>query len=174
MIFLKINDMKTFTSLLLVKNTFDKMELVEGTIKTHSTFVINGAKNASYYTDTDEEPENQKENLQCSFLPDEYVTWEKLRPVCYEIIKGKRLPLYFKFVFRLDNSRTAGLLAGLPDWNPADIAGLFLNIKYENGVLSLTTGTSLKTFTLDKSLDKAFDSFITAFLAENSIDYSIC
>lgn len=162
MVFLKINDMKGFTSLLLVKDTFERMELVEGTIKTHSTFVIDGQKNASYYADTDEEPEN------------EYNTWEKLRPVCYEIIKGKQLPIYFKFVFRLDKDRTGRLLSGLPDYKPEDVAGLFLNIKYEDGILSLTTGTSLKIFTLDKSLDKAFDHFTTGFLTENSIDYSIC
>ncbi len=162
MIFLKINDMKCFTSLLLVKDAFEAMELVEGTIKTHSTFVIDGKKNTSYFSDMDEEPEN------------EYNTWEKLRPVCYEIIKGKQLPLYFKFVFRLDKNRTEKLLAELPDFDITDITGLFLNIKYENGVLSLTTGTSLKIFTLDKSLDKVFDLFTTAFLTEHSIDYSIC
>lgn len=162
MVFLKINDMKGFTSHLLVKNTFEQMELVEGTVKTHSTFVIDGEKNTSYYADTDEEPENA------------YNTWEKLRPVCYEIIKGKQLPIYFKFVFRLDKEHTGRLLWELPDFKPEDITGLFLNIKYENGILSLTTGTSLKIFTLDKTVDKVFDRFVTGFLTENSIDYSIC
>lgn len=162
MIFLKINDIKSFTSLLLVKDTLEQMELAEGTIKTHSTFVIDGQKNTSYFTDADEEPDSR------------YNTWERLRPICYEIIKGKHLPTYFKFVFRLDRERTAQLLSEFTDYKAEDVAGLFLNIKYENGVLSLTTGTSLNLFTLDKSLDKAFDQFVTAFLSEYAIDFSIC
>lgn len=162
MIFLKINDIKGFTSLLLVKDTMEQMELVEGTIKTHSAFVIDGTKNMSYFTDADEEPESR------------YTTWERLRPVCYEIIKGRQLPTYFKFVFRLDIERTTHIVSETADFKPEDVTGLFLNIKYENNTLSLTTGTSLAFFTLDKSLEKAFDRFVTDFLVEHSIDFSIC
>ena len=46
-----------------------------------------------------------------------------------------------------------------------NIANLFLNIKYDKGVLSYTTGTSLNIFTLDKSLEKAFDSYISKFIS---------
>ncbi len=162
MIFLKINDIKGFTSLLLVKDTLEQMELWEGTIKTHSTFVIDGTKNTPYFTDTDEEPQSR------------YNTWERLRPVCYEIIKGNHLPTYFKFVFRLDEKRTTGIVSQTPDFKPEDVTGLFLNIKYENNTLSLTTGTSLSYFTLDKTLEKAFDRFVCGFLTEHRIDFSLC
>lgn len=162
MIFLKINDIKGFTSLLLVKDTMEKMELWEGSIKTHSTFVIDGTKNMPYFTDSDEEPESR------------YNTWEKLRPVCYEIIKGSHLPTYFKFVFRLDEERTNHIVSETAGFKPEDVTGLFLNIKYENNTLSLTTGTSLSFFTLDKSLENAFDRFAAAFLTEHAIDFSIC
>lgn len=162
MIFLKINDIKGFTSLLLVKDTLEQMELWEGTIKTHSTFVIDGTKNMPYFTDADEEPESS------------YNTWERLRPVCYEIIKGRHLPTYFKFVFRLDEKQTTDIVSRTPDFKPEDVTGLFLNIRYENNTLSLTTGTSLSFFTLDKSLEKAFDRFVCDFLTKHSIDFSIC
>lgn len=162
MIFLKINDIKGFTSLLLVKDTFEQMELWEGTIKTHSAFIIDGTKNMPYFTDTDEEPESS------------YNTWERLRPVCYEIIKGRHLPTYFKFVFRLDEKRTADIVSQTPGFKPEDVTGLFLNIKYENNTLSLTTGTSLSFFTLDKSLEQTFDRFVCSFLTEHAIDFSIC
>ena len=46
-----------------------------------------------------------------------------------------------------------------------NIANLFLNIKYDKGVLSYTTGTSLNIFTIDKSLEKAFDLYISEFIS---------
>ena len=46
-----------------------------------------------------------------------------------------------------------------------NIANLFLNIKYDKGVLSYTTGTSLNIFTIDKSLEKAFDLYISKFIS---------
>ncbi|MDD6571894.1 MAG: DUF5721 family protein [Thermoflexaceae bacterium] len=164
MISAKITNLKTFTSHLLVKDTFSGWSLVEAQILTHSVFTINGRKNPSYFTQEEQDDTDTGD----------YNPWELLRPVCYEIIKGKNLPSYFKFVFRLDACNTKKILSSLSDYKESDIDGLFLNIKYENGSLTLTTGTSLKIFTLDKSLDKTFDAFITRFLDDNSIEYSFC
>lgn len=164
MISAKITNLKTFTSHLLVKDTFFPFCLAEAQIQTHSVFNINGRINPSYF------PAKEQENMDTSG----YNTWELLRPICYEIIKGRNLPSYFKFIFRLNTENTRELLLGFPDFKETDIDGLFINIKYENGSLTLTTGTSLKIFTLEKSLDKAFDAFITRFLDENSIEYMIC
>lgn len=164
MISTKITNLKIFTSHLLVKDTFAKFYLVESQIHTHSVFTINGHINPSYFS------ADERENLTGA----EYNEWRMLRPVCYEIIKGKNLPSYFKFIFRLDDETSHDLLRELPDFKETDIDGLYINIKYENGSLTLTTGTSLKIFTLDKSLDKAFDSFLIHFLDSNSIEYTIC
>lgn len=150
MISLKINNLKNFTSHLLVKDTFNKWQLVEGTIATHSVFQINGRINSDFFTADD-----------LNEFPDKYNHWSSLRPICYEIIKGNSLPTYFKFVFRLD----------VIDEDSVD--GQFVNVKYENGVLNVTTGISMKIFTPDKSAEKQFDSYITQFFIDNSIDFSI-
>lgn len=163
MISVKINNLKTFSSHLLVKDTFSSFLLVDAQIQTHSTFQISGRKNPSYFTEEEEDSS-----------PSEYNPWSLLRPICYEIIKGRQLPAYFKFVFRLDEENLRKLLLTLPDFSEKDVDGLYLNVKYENGILSLTTGTALKIFTLDKALDKAFDHFLTSFLDNYSIDFSIC
>lgn len=164
MISLKINNLKNFTSQLLVKDTFSNFYLVEANIHTHSTFTINGRVNTSYYST--EELENQGDH--------EFNTWDKLRPICYEIIKGRNLPSYFKFIFRLDTEHTNKIISSFPEFKDTDVDGFFINVKYESGSLTITTGTSLKIFTLDKSLEKAFDSYITVFFDKNSIEYSIC
>lgn len=164
MISLKINNIKNFTSMLLVKDTFADFLLVEANIHTHSTFSINGRINSSYYSAEESE----------KLSTEGYNAWSQLRPICYEIIKGRNLPSYFKFVFRLNSAQTALLLEALPEYKSTDIDGLFLNIKYEGGTLTITTGTSLKIFTLDKTLDKHFDKYINDFFEQNSIDFSIC
>lgn len=168
MISLKINNIKNFTSHLLVKNTFEDMLLVEGLISTHSTFSINGHINSGYYSQED------LENLSCIPGKNSYSSWKLLRPVCYEIIKGKNLPTSFKFVLKLNDAQISALLDKLSDFKIEDVAGLFLNIRYENGNLTIVTGTSMNIFTLDKTLDKAFDTYITHFLENNSIEYDIC
>ena len=47
--------------------------------------------------------------------------------------------------------------------NPQDVSALFLNIYYENGALTVTTGTSLKVFTLDKTLEHLWDDTVEKY-----------
>ena len=46
------------------------------------------------------------------------------------------------------------------DIQPEDVNDLFMNIKFEKDKLTVITGVSLKVFTMDKSLEKAFDNYI--------------
>jgi hypothetical protein len=41
--------------------------------------------------------------------------------------------------------------------DPDSIFGLFLNIQYKNNVLTVTTGSSLKGFSMDRSIDQIWD-----------------
>ena len=162
MIYIKINNLKDFTAKLLAGTTFDQLELVEAQIMTHSTFSINGKTNEAFFDDSADTPENT------------YNKWSLLRPICYEIIKGRSLPTFFKIVMRMDESFVQKITSQTEGYTGTDIDGLFINIRYENGALSITTGTSLKTFTLDKTLEKNYDRFILDYLEQNSIDFSIC
>ncbi len=162
MISLKITNIKNFTSHLLVKDTFADMLLVEAQINTHSTFTINGQSNTAYYS-----AEESRE-----LAP--YTSWKQLRPICYEIIKGRSLPTSFKFIMKMNETQVMELLANAPEYNIQDIGGVFLNIRYDNDSLTIVTGTSMNVFTLDKSIDKAFDTYVTQFMDNNSIEYEIC
>lgn len=162
MISLSITDIKTFMSHLLIKDTFDDFLLSEAVISTSNTFTINGQINKSFYTD---------EELAC--LDDTtYSDWAKLKPFSFSLIKGSKVPSHLKVVFLLSQKDTLKLISNSSvNFDPADVKGLFLNIKYSDGSLSIVTGTSLGVFTLDKTLEHNFDSYVKSFLSDNSIAF---
>ena len=152
MISLTIKDTKTFMSHLLIKDTFDNMLLSEAAIVTGNTYNINGSINRS------------------SLASPSYSQWSKIKPVCFGLIKGNKVPTSLKIIFLLSEGDTSQL-AGQTDINPEDINGLFINIRYSDSGLTLVTGTSVRTFTLDKSLEHAFDSYVKVFLETSGINY---
>lgn len=164
MIALKIEDTKDFTSKLFLQEVFDSFWLVEGSIRTHSTLLLDGHLNQEFYS---------SEELEELHLKDQpYVCWRVLRPFCFDFIKGKKAPSAFKFSFRLSDSNTEKLLvqSGV-SLSPADVAGLFLNLRYSQAGIQLTTGTSLHLFTPDKSLDHAWDAMVQRFLRQKEIAF---
>lgn len=46
----------------------------------------------------------------------------------------------------------------------SDVGGLYIHILYENDSIEIITGASLNTFTLDKTLDKYWDTTVINFL----------
>ena len=46
----------------------------------------------------------------------------------------------------------------------SDINGLFVNLRYKDGKLTAVTGTSLNIFSMDKSLEHAWDQKIQKFI----------
>jgi hypothetical protein len=153
-------------SKLLISDTFNKFLLSEATITTSNTFTIDGHLNKDFYT---------TEELEEFNLNDQNIsTWETLKPFCFEVIKGKKTPLNFKIVFLLSSSNVSKLLeqSGI-SLTPGDINGLFLNIKYGNNALHCITGTSLKLFTLDKTLENEWDLMIQKFFKSHEIPFEI-
>ena len=90
--------------------------------------------------------------------------------MCFGLIKGNKVPTSLKIIFLLSEGDTSQL-SGQTDINPEDINGLFINIRYSDSGLTLVTGTSVRTFTLDKSLEHAFDSYVKVFLETSGINY---
>ena len=103
---------------------------------------------------------------------DPYPLWGKMRPVATELLRGSKKPDQIKLVLKLSGEDTAKVLAGSgADIAPEEIGGLFLNIHYrcENDVetLTATTGVSLRTFSLDRSLENYWDSRIESFFEQH-------
>lgn len=160
MIALHILDTKMFMKQFLVLNTFDRWNLSEGTITTFCTFTIDGTWQRDFY-----DPDG------VNILYDRTLTpWSKLREYCFSLIRGKNTPLSFKFVFVLPEELIGEFLTanGLNN-DPDEIAGLYLNISFRNKKLLLTTGTALRTFSLDRSIDASWDVYVRGFLRRYGI-----
>lgn len=131
MIALKLTNVKACMSHLLLMDTFDSFLLIEGEIMTFNTFKIDGFIQKNFYT--------SEELEQMGTLP-EYAYWKQLREYCFSLIKGKKTPLGFRFVFSLSPKNIARLIEqnelGL---NADDIQGLYLNLRYDSTGLQCIT-----------------------------------
>lgn len=158
MIALEILSMKNFMTHLLSGDTFDIFLLEEATISTANTYTIDGHMNVDFYP-----PEERDE----SHIPYKFRPWSELKGLCFDLIKGKYTPLYFKFVLQLKSEHMTGLLGA----NPEPVKSLVLNIRYDGTKALLTTGTSYHTFVMTKEADLAWDNFLCKYLSEKEIGY---
>ena len=51
------------------------------------------------------------------------------------------------------------------------IAGLYMNVRYENNALHCITGTSLHVFTLDKQIDYEWDEAARLYFKDRKIPF---
>lgn len=160
MIALQIEEMKDFTAKLLLRNTFDRFYLSKASITTGTTLTLDGHLNKSYYDDVDTKDE---------YATRTYAYWSECKELAFSRIKGKRLPLSFQFVMVANEQITAELCTRSKQYTPEQIAGLFLNIQYDGTAISCITGTSLHTFSLDKTMEQLWDQYIIEFFERNEI-----
>lgn len=147
MISLKILEMNRFMGKLLKGENFDGFLLKEGFLRTNIEYRFQGQLFSEYYDTSEQEK-----------LEERYVYWGELRPTIFELIKGKRTPLAFSFTLLLTKQATTELLARRTVNVGEDSPSLFLQIRFEHGTGRIITGTARNTFTLDKSLDEAWDA----------------
>lgn len=158
MIAFSLTNIKEFMSQLLLSETFDSFAFIEGEIVTFNTFRIDGFLQKEFF-DT-KEP-----------LP-EYSLWKNVRDYCFSLIRGKRTPLSFRFVFSLSRKNIEKLTAqNVPSLDPDAVQGLYLNIHYDGARLTCVTGTSFKTFTMDKSLERTWDEMAEKFFRQKGVEF---
>ncbi len=160
MLAIKILDLKQFMNLLLLEDTFDRFLLSEASIKTSISYHIDGKTNLDFF--------DNEEREQCT----KYCYYKDQRPFLLSLMKGKKTPLSFRIVFLLAPSNVEKLIAmnHLP-YDSTDINGLFFNLHFEQGTLTCTSGTSLKIFTLDKTLEQVWEHNLKAFLKSKQIAF---
>lgn len=162
MVALKIEEQKRFTEGLFIGELFDSFLVREASIVTFNSFSIDGRVRQGYYSDEELE-EKQIE---------EFSSWRTIKPVCFSLIKGKRLPESFRIVFLLSpGAKERFVSSRVPSMRPEDIGGLYLNVHYENGEMTCVTGTSIQIFTMDKSLEREWDESVKQFLKKKGIAF---
>ena len=157
---IEIENIKGLTSQLFAGNIFDGFLAVQASFTTVCTYEIDGHINSDFVGEEDMKLPENAEGI---------VYWKKLRPICFEIIKGKKVPRQFLIVLMYPAHLTENFLksAGITD-SGNNISGLFININFRQGRLYCTTGCSLKTFSLDRRIETAWDEYVESFLKKLS------
>ncbi len=161
-----IKDHRQFMNHLLRSELFDHFLLTEASIHGAVTYEIDGHINRDFFDSAEIEALTADGS---SYLP-----FAKLRPVCYELIRGTHTPLYLKFVFLLSPKNAENTIAAAETTLTAqDITGIFLNLTFRDGSMVLTTGVSYRTFLPDRSFDNAWDALAARFLSAHGIDFDV-
>lgn len=161
---LELTDIKNFMNQFLKSDIFDHFLLQEAVITSAASYVIDGRINKGFYSET----ELQELGLtDMKFLP-----FGMLRSNFFDLIKGKKTPSSFKFILLLSPDNLKRTLDSISSsFSENDITGVFLNIKYQNQLLTLTTGISYRIFSTDKSLDGEWDRLVRQFLKQHGIPF---
>ncbi len=163
---LRITNIKDFMNKLLLSEMFDHFLLVEASISQAATFIIDGHLTNDFFS------EEEIDAYRLNGLS--YAPFSLLRAGCYDMIKGKKTPVSFKFVFMLSPDNLARTLAKSDgSFAAEDLNGVFINLKFQGGSLTCTTGVSYKTFLPDHSFEQYWDSLVPKFLSSHEISYDI-
>lgn len=162
----QITDLKSFMSLLLTTSLFDEYLLEEATITTYNVFRIDGRIRAEFYTKEEQEDK--------SLCPYEFTAWKDMRSHCFALIKGKRTPLQFQFVFLLNPAHMERLLSSSESTAAlSSIRALTLTVRYENGSMTLITGISTSSFMMDREPEQLWDRTVSSFLSEHAVSFEL-
>ena len=146
MLSLKITDLKALTSLIFTQNTFDQFLCYSVLLRSRFELSIDGRSD---------------EGL---------ASWENVRPTAYAAIKGSRLPESFRIVL-VTKEETAARFAEKAGFKECPVSSLSLNFHYQAETLTVTTGISLKAFTPDKTVEKAWDESVKTFFTSHGIGF---
>ena len=164
MIALELNDIKDFMNKLLRSEVFDHFLLQEATITSSATYTINGQITKGFYS---EEEMEELHLTGCRFLP-----FSMLKGNCFDLIKGKKTPSAFRFVFLLSPTNMEKTLRAVgSSFQPTEVTGMYINLKYQNQLLSLTTGIAYNVFSTDKTLETEWDKMVVKFLKQHEIAF---
>ncbi len=162
MVALKMEDLKHFTGQLFVGDMFDNWLVREAVIVTFNRFAIDGRIRRGYYSRQELE-DNKLEELS---------SWKVLKPICYSLIKGKKLPESFRITFQLSSGEVEAFLKSAQlDLTWEQVAGLYMNLRYENHVLHCITGTSLNVFAPDKRIEHEWDEAARLYFKGRKIPF---
>lgn len=143
---------KVCMSHLLLKPTFDTFSLIEGEVTTFNRFQVDGRIHKDFFDEAFEK---------------EYSTWGEVRDFFFQVIRGKKTPLNFKFILSLAKDQFESFLTEHDlTYRPAEIQGLYLNFRYDGLALQCITGTSMNTFTMDKMRRKSLGRICPEILCQ--------
>lgn len=166
MIALEIKGTKSIMNTLLRSEQFDSFLVEEAVITTFNTFHIDGHLVKEFYS------REELEEFEDSRKSTVFSCWNDIRPVCFQLIKGKKTPVSFKVVLHAAPQLVEKIAAN-PECGVAAslIRSLVLNIRYDNGRVTCITGSAFTTFVMDKSVEKLWDAYVRGLLSGFGLDF---
>lgn len=174
MISLHITNVRRLMKLLLSdnENAFDSFLLSKAEIVTSCTFTIDGHFRPEFYTTEEIETLKAEAEDEGRVFSEHLIRYNTVKSQCFQFIKGSRTPVSFKFELYLADENIEKFIKNMnSDFTISDVAGLSVNLIYDGTKLICTTGTNIKIFTLDRSLDKAWDDCVRKFFDKWEISY---
>ena len=140
----QIEEVKPFMAQLLLQETFDKFCVSVAEIRTIVPITIKGTMSHDWLSPEDAEKYKELE----------YIPWKLLRPVVFELIKGKQTPDFLKiqFVYYSENGDCGGL-----------------RVQFETGMLTCLSTYTPAEFSLDRNAETLWDEKCRAFLKKHEI-----
>ncbi|MDF2542836.1 MAG: hypothetical protein K0S47_2554 [Herbinix sp.] len=162
MISLHILEVKAFMAKLFTNTMFDHFILKEMDVQTFTNFHISGQFNETFFSKDELMERGEKQNTR----------WSDVKAIAFAMIKGNKTPLQLRIVFQLPVEDISVMLqAGTGKLRVEEIGGLYLNVRFDKGELNVITGTAIKTFTMDKTLEQEWDLAVRNFLKQQGIPF---
>lgn len=95
---------------------------------------------------------------------EERVPWATIKPHAFNILKGGQKPTFIKVILSMNQAEAEELFP--------EAKALFINITFENECITITTGAAQKTFSMNKTLERAWDEYARNFLTKNNIKFT--
>lgn len=156
----KIEKTGAFMTKLLSKTDFDNYLLCMAKITLANSYTVDGRLHPDFF-DSDE-----RKNL-----ADEFVSWAGIRPLYYEIIKGKKLPLSMNITLYLPSADMEQFTASLSSDELSTVHYFALSIRYDANSLLVISSVERTTFSLKKEADEIWDEQVKEFLSSLDISY---
>ena len=161
MISVRVESRKEFFRHLFLQSSFDNFLLTDLTLRTDLRLEIDGRLLPNAEETSGEAPAEAGEPAR---------SWGSLRPKVSAFLAGEAPLRSLKLILLLSRRKTEEFLeAQHLDLAPGDVEGFFVNVLYTSDALTLTTGCSLKRFSLDRGPEKAWDRQIARLLDQLEI-----
>lgn len=155
----QIKSVGQFMTMLLKGDCFDDYYFEGAEIVTFNTFTLDGHIHRDFYDSAEADAEIE-----------DFSKWSDIKGFCFDIIKGKRLPISFNIVLHAPDIVKNEILEGASNFSKEDIKALVVNIRYNQDGLKIISGTSMATFFIDKSVEGLWDEKLSRILFSYGVE----
>ena len=157
-----IEDKKSFMTLLLTKDSFDKLLLSEARIEGRGHMVITGRPAPGFFSGEEMDKAD----------PSGLLPYGLYRDTVFSFIKGDHTPSGLMIQLVLPRAETERIMetsgSSIP---PGDVGSLSLIVRFKEGELTLGTGTSISGFYTEHLLEQGLEDYAASLLKRCGISF---